>query len=490
MRLHFINSSALSSPVELVAELASVFDGIVILARSDWSRYASEDQLLLTMRDVDFLHAGSGYDALSAIQYLTFSWNFIDPSREVRSNGWKATKQFVVFRWDLVKELGGIDVGYQSLDASLMDLGYRALSSGARVVCDPAFNGLEPNLESLSSADQCRFVSKFFSRGALRFFRIMTGKFFVSLRRPLRMVPMDKAVESSLVGLRQRTIGSFTAIIPTLNRYDYLDKAIQSLLENSFPPSEILVIDQSPVKNRIPGYYDRFQNDGRVKVSFLDQPGQARSRNYGIAQASNDWIYFFDDDSICWKDCLMEHKYLLEHSASDVSTGLSLAPWKDTSYIHGNISFYRIADVLDTGNCFVHKKALETVGCIDLAFDRGPGADDDLGKRLYLEGYQITLNPKAIRTHYKASSGGLREHGAWWRNTSRLFDAYPPSTQVYMMRKYYPRDKWFGQILLFYLLSRKKVSFVSFILALILAPIKVTKAFMGARKLEQIREKE
>jgi hypothetical protein len=84
-------------------------------------------------------------------------------------------------------------------------------------------------------------------------------------------------------------------------------------------------------------------------------------------------------------------------------------------------------------------QAVEAVAKLDRAFDRGPGADHDLGVRLYLGGCEVVFNPKAIETHYKAPKGGMRTYGAWWRNQSALFAPYPPATQVYTVWRYYPR---------------------------------------------------
>jgi GT2 family glycosyltransferase len=489
MRIQWIESDSIFTAQELFNSLRNVTGSFICLAKRENFQKIDTNKLQRELEWSDVIHSGllyEGKDAFTDIQSLTVNWNFLTPNPKLSSNSWKATSEFIIFNSSSLDLAGGIDKDFDTANAALMDFVYRLLMSGARVINNPTYFS-EPSLpvKTITNRDVTRFIRKHFPKSALFFYKLITRRLGGAsvLNVPTFQDIPDRS-QFKLVAAKQRSIDKFTAIIPTLNRYLYLAQAIQSLLDSTFPPTEIIVVDQTPKEKRIAGYYDSFLKSDFFKVVFLDETGQAISRNTGIDMSSCEWIYLFDDDSVCWPECLEEHQFLLEHSASDVSTGLSLAPWKDRSYLKGNVTYYRIADVLDTGNCFIKKSVLLAVGKIDTAFNKGPGADDDLGKRLYLGGYQIVLNPKAIRTHYKAKTGGLREHGAWWRNTSKLMEAYPPPTQLYMIRKYYTREKWFAQVLLFYFLSRKKTNSFTFLLSLFLAPLKYRKALSQVKVLE------
>ncbi|MCX7638611.1 MAG: hypothetical protein N2044_12265, partial [Cyclobacteriaceae bacterium] len=110
------------------------------------------------------------------------------------------------------------------------------------------------------------------------------------------------------------------------------------------------------------------------------------------------------------------------------------------------------------------------------AFNKGPGADDDFGRRLFLAGKLIVFNHKAIQTHHKAPTGGMRIHGAWWRISSGLFDAFPPATQAFVIRTYYHRKFWIAQFLLFYIKAKNITGWFSYLVMLLLSPIKLYKA--------------
>jgi len=168
-----------------------------------------------------------------------------------------------------------------------------------------------------------------------------------------------------------------------------------------------------------------------------------------------------------------------------VSTGVVVIPGQDESFIPEVNRFYFISDILTTGNAFLSKKAAQSVNGFDPAFNRGPGADDDFGKRLYINGNVIVYNYKSIETHYKAPQGGMREHGVWWRNTSTLLGPFPPVTQLYSIRKYYSRRYRFFLIITLLLKAKKKHSFTRYIFLWILLPIKYIKSWKATVTLER-----
>ena len=115
-------------------------------------------------------------------------------------------------------------------------------------------------------------------------------------------------------------------------------------------------------------------------------------------------------------------------------------------------------------------------------FDHGSGVDDDLGKRIYLRGLEIIWNPLAIRTHYKAKTGGLRTYGAWWRNKTGWLKEYPPYTQTYSILKYYNRSDRLILMFLFLFKAKKKYNYLEYILLILLFPYKATRSYLIAKK--------
>lgn len=88
-----------------------------------------------------------------------------------------------------------------------------------------------------------------------------------------------------------------TVIIPTYNRAALLPKAIESVLNQSYAPFELIVVDdgsEDDTETLVAGY-------GRA-VRYIRQPnrGPAAARNQGIRAASHELLAFLDSDD--WFD--------------------------------------------------------------------------------------------------------------------------------------------------------------------------------------------
>lgn len=83
-------------------------------------------------------------------------------------------------------------------------------------------------------------------------------------------------------------------IIPVFNRKKLLERAIQSVLKQSFEDSELLVVDD--------GSDDGTQNLpvlNESKISYIrleENSGVSKARNIGVKNSSGEWIAFLDSD--------------------------------------------------------------------------------------------------------------------------------------------------------------------------------------------------
>ena len=86
-----------------------------------------------------------------------------------------------------------------------------------------------------------------------------------------------------------------------------------------------------------------------------------------------------------------------------------------------------------------------------MAFNRGSGIDDNLGKRIFQNGGLVLWNPKAVRTHHKAVEGGLREFGVTWIGKTKLNKPFPAPTALYNIYKFYPKRYFLNQVVLVFI---------------------------------------
>jgi len=84
-----------------------------------------------------------------------------------------------------------------------------------------------------------------------------------------------------------------SVIIPTFNCKNYLQRAINSVLSQSFPPTEIIVIDDGSTDNTKIFIQENYP---QLKYIYQENLGPSIARNTGIKYAKSDWICFLDAD--------------------------------------------------------------------------------------------------------------------------------------------------------------------------------------------------
>lgn len=92
-----------------------------------------------------------------------------------------------------------------------------------------------------------------------------------------------------------------TIIIPTYKRSDYLGRAIESLLNQTYKNIEIIVVDdndeESVDRKNNEVLMEKYLNDNRVKyIKHKKNMNGAAARNTGISIAKGEFITFLDDD--------------------------------------------------------------------------------------------------------------------------------------------------------------------------------------------------
>ena len=84
-----------------------------------------------------------------------------------------------------------------------------------------------------------------------------------------------------------------SVIIPTYNRKKTLARAIQSVINQSLSPFEILIIDDGSNDGTEEWVKENFQN---IKYIYQNNHGVSSARNIGIENAYGDWVAFLDSD--------------------------------------------------------------------------------------------------------------------------------------------------------------------------------------------------
>lgn len=92
-----------------------------------------------------------------------------------------------------------------------------------------------------------------------------------------------------------------SVIVPIYNVEKYLDKCIQSIINQTYKNLEIILVDDGSTDN-CPKICDDFaKKDERIKVIHKKNEGVSSARNIGLDEASGIWISFVDGDD--WLEC-------------------------------------------------------------------------------------------------------------------------------------------------------------------------------------------
>lgn len=98
---------------------------------------------------------------------------------------------------------------------------------------------------------------------------------------------------------------SFSVVVPTYNRAGLLGEAVRSVLAQSNPPLEVLVVDDGST-DETPQVASRFPEP--VRYLRQENAGVSAARNRGIEEARGDVVAFLDSDDVWQPEKLAVHE--------------------------------------------------------------------------------------------------------------------------------------------------------------------------------------
>jgi glycosyltransferase involved in cell wall biosynthesis len=230
-----------------------------------------------------------------------------------------------------------------------------------------------------------------------------------------------------------------SVVIPSKNRPECLQLLLEDLRKQTWPPQQIIVVDQSDEPYSLAG----------VTHLVDHQRGPCAARNLGTSVAEGDIIVFLDDDVRLEEDILFRlcepiaggrfkaATGAIQHAGSSISERTSGAwlpagrPW--IRVLTSGPQRRNDGVTLSFGGCgsAVLKTTLEEVGGFDPFFDPdGAGEDREMALRLFHRGHAIAYCGSATIHHLGWRAGGRRAQAA---------GLLPPMDRalLYIVRKYF-----------------------------------------------------
>jgi glycosyltransferase involved in cell wall biosynthesis/peptidoglycan/xylan/chitin deacetylase (PgdA/CDA1 family)/SAM-dependent methyltransferase len=212
-----------------------------------------------------------------------------------------------------------------------------------------------------------------------------------------------------------------SVIIPCYNLGAYVNDAVQSVLDQTYPDFEILLIDDGstdPVTRNLFASYRR----PKTRVLRTENQGVARTRNLGIREAAGRYVSCLDADDLFEPTFLERTVALLESDTSAAFASCWLTAFGESSFLwnRGTCEFpYLLGEDTVRSAALMRKEAVQAVGGYDTAMPL-PGYEDwDLAIGLVERGLRGRIVPEAL-FRYRIRPGSMTASCTAPENHARL----------------------------------------------------------------------
>ena len=203
-----------------------------------------------------------------------------------------------------------------------------------------------------------------------------------------------------------------SAVVPTYNRREILERSLPFLLGQTAPRGdyEIVVVVDGSSDGTLEMLRERREEPG-LRIVVQENRGLAAARNRGAREARGEVLLFLDDDMIASRDLVAVHREEHFRPGERVVFGaLGLAEGPRRSFLKEGVEIWgrevnaRLSapghrfrfDDCHFGNASITRSLLLRAGGFDESFLRFGNEDYDLGWRLIQSGAEMRYSPGAL----------------------------------------------------------------------------------------------
>ena len=120
-----------------------------------------------------------------------------------------------------------------------------------------------------------------------------------------------------------------SVIVPVYKVASYLDRCVQSIVDQTYKKLEIILVDDGSPDN-CPAMCDAWaERDSRIRVIHKDNGGLSDARNAGLTLATGEYISFIDSDDWIAPEMLEKLFDALQRDDSDIAACAVQMVWED-----------------------------------------------------------------------------------------------------------------------------------------------------------------
>lgn len=166
-------------------------------------------------------------------------------------------------------------------------------------------------------------------------------------------------------------------IIAYYNGYKYIDEAIFSILNQTFPNFEVIIVNDGSTEEKAIKKLEEIKKlDRRIIVINKENGGAASARNLGIEKMAytSKYVYIFDDDDLIEPEFLEKAYWSMETNKNAMWAYSSLINFGEENFLYMKefSSYKEVKENLMNGSCIFRKEAFK-----DNKYDTTRGIHED-----------------------------------------------------------------------------------------------------------------
>jgi glycosyltransferase involved in cell wall biosynthesis len=233
----------------------------------------------------------------------------------------------------------------------------------------------------------------------------------------------------------------FTVIIPLYNKEMYVEKALQSIFNQTFKDFEILIVNDASTDESVKKITPFVSKNVKL-IHHSQNKGLSATRNTGIKNANANYITYLDADDT-WKPTFLETIYRLINNFPDAQIFATnyvevynykiFIPHNGSETLaadfEGIINFFKInlkQGIYNHGSVCFHKAVFETVGFYDESINFSEDLDFNIRANSH---FKLAYSTKRLMEYYMDIDNQLTRKSLK-NNTIPDFGKYEVDTKI------------------------------------------------------------
>ena len=155
--------------------------------------------------------------------------------------------------------------------------------------------------------------------------------------------PSEGEVQHKKQGLSMPKV---SVIIPTYNYGKYIEKAVDSVLTQTYRDQEIIVVDDGSTDNTREIIEARYKD--KVRYFYQENRGAPAARNFGLRKAEGEFVTFLDADDWLMPNSLAVYEEVVVKGRGEAGSGETESALKDSWILMKDVNYKTAIDALRT----------------------------------------------------------------------------------------------------------------------------------------------